>query len=116
MNGELQEKFKIDNGRFSTGSTVAEYTPYYDMRNYDRIDFIVQALAKLDATGALGATDYQKLTLAAYQATSATGGGAAAIASATAIIGKDAATGITTAVKCREGFIFFSTNGGIYPV
>jgi hypothetical protein len=109
MKGELQERIKIDLGRFSTGSTTVEYTPYYDMQNYDSIDFIVSALPRLDSSGDLGGIDYQKMTIAAYQATSATGGGSSAISSATAIIGKDSATGISTSAKCREGYIFFST-------
>ena len=107
--GEFKEKYNIVVDTFSTGSSSVKYTKYYDMQNYKSCEFLVSGLVKLDATGALGATDYQLLSLAAYQATSATGGGASAISSATAIIGKDSGTGISTAAKCRVGRINFAT-------
>ncbi len=50
------------------------------------------------------------------QASNSTGGGASALSSATAIIGKDAATGISTAMKCREGYINFSTMTSAVPL
>ncbi len=51
---EFQEKNKVVIGRFSTGSTTEQITPYYDMKNYRRIDFHISGLVKLDASGALG--------------------------------------------------------------
>lgn len=105
---EFQEKYK-HNVVMSTGSTAGAYTPYYSMQDYNRIDFVFNGLVKLPSSGALGATDYQKFTLAAYQASNSTGGGSSALATATAITGVDGAASITTAVKCREGRIYFST-------
>lgn len=107
--GEFQEKFQIITDRFSTGSTSVLYTGYYDMSKRRRIDFLVTGLAKLAAAGAAGATDYQRFTIAAYQASDSTGGGASAISSATAIIGKDSGTGISSLAKCRDGYINFGT-------
>lgn len=108
--GEFQEKNKIIVGRFSTGSTVEQITPYYDMRGYRRIDFLFEGLVKREASaGGGGATGIQQFTLRALQASNNTGGGASAISSATAVVGKDAATGISTAAKCREGLLVFST-------
>lgn len=108
---EFQEKFKIDTF-FSTGSTVAVFTQYYDMKGYRRVDFLFEGLVNLPASGVLGATDFQDFTLAAYQASDSTGGGSSAISSATAVVGKNSATGISTSQKCREGFIDFSTISG----
>lgn len=104
---EFQEKYNICLDRFSSGSTTTWYTKWYDMQKYRRVDFIVSGQVKLAAPGAAGATDYQLYNLAVYQATSVTGGGSSALASATATIGKNTATGIGTAAKCREGYILF---------
>ena len=109
MSKELAKNCRIDLDTFSTGATAAAAGNYWDMQKYDRIDFIIGGLAKLDSSGAAGGTDYQKFTIAAYQATSATGGGASAISSATCVMGKDSDSGVSTSYKCREGFIFFST-------
>lgn len=111
--GEFKEKYNIVVDDFSTGapSTGITYTKYYDMQNYRNCEFLVSGRVQLSAAGAAGSTYKQQFTLAAYQATSATGGGAAAISSATAIVGKDATNGFTTAVKCREGLIGFTTLG-----
>jgi hypothetical protein len=111
--GEFQEQHKVVIGRFSTGSTTEQVTPYYDMQKYDRVDFLFEGLVKLEASGAAGgATGIQQFTLRALQASNSTGGGASAISSATAVVGKDAATGISTAAKCREGLLVFSTVAG----
>jgi len=107
--GEFQEKNKVLVGLISTGSTVELFTPYYDMAGYRRVDFEFAGLVKRDAAGASGATDFQQFTIRAMQASNSTGGGASAMASATAFIGKDSATGISTAMKCREGLINFGT-------
>lgn len=105
----LGKDFRIDLDTFSTGATAAAAGQYWDMKDYDRVDFLIAGLSKKESSGAIGGTDYQKFTVAMYQATSNTGGGASAISSATSSFGKDGATGVTTAVKCREGYIFFST-------
>ena len=107
--GEFKEKYNIVVDTFSTGSTTVKYTKYYDMQNYSNCEFLVSGRTQLGPATASGSTSKQQFTLAAYQATSATGGGASAISSATAIIGKDAATGFTTAAKCRVGLIGFTT-------
>lgn len=115
--GEFQEKHKVLIGLFSTGSTSEVFTPYYDMKDARRIDFEFAGLVKLPSSGALGgATAIQQFTLRVMQASNSTGGGASAMSSATAVIGKDAATGISTAMKCREGFIFFSTLTSAVPI
>ena len=114
---EFQERNKVRIGLFSTGSTSEVFTPYYDMNDARRIDFEFAGLVKLPSSGALGgATAIQQFTLRVMQASNATGGGASALSSATAVIGKDAATGITTAMKCREGFINFSTLTSAVPL
>lgn len=105
---EFREKYKW-NSFYSTGATVAQATPYYPMSGYRSANFLFTGIAKLDSSGALGGTDYQKFTIKLVEASNSTGGGSAALSSATAIVGKDAATGVTTAVKMREGLIFFST-------
>jgi len=111
--GEFKEKYNIVTDEFgvSPPATTIQYTGYYDMQNYRKCEFLVSHLVKLPSSGGLGSTSKQQLTLAAYQATSATGGGASAISSATAIIGKDGTASITTAAKCRYGLIHFSTLG-----
>jgi|WetSurMetagenome_2_1015567.scaffolds.fasta_scaffold00567_34 hypothetical protein len=113
---EFQEKFKVVIDTFSTGSTVEKFTRYYDMKGFRRADFFVTGLVKLPSTGALGATDYQNFTIRALQASNSTGGGASAMATATAVVGKDSATGISTSVKCREGFVFLSTLTSAVPL
>lgn len=109
--GEFKEKYNIVVDEFSTGapSTAVKYTQYYDMQKYRNCEFLVSQRVQFTGAGEVGGTVLQQLVLTAYQATSATGGGASAISSATAVIGKDAATGITTAAKCRDGIIQFTT-------
>jgi hypothetical protein len=115
--GEFQEKHKVRIGLFSTGSTSEVFTPYYDMKDARRIDFEFAGLVKLPSSGALGgATGIQQFTLRVMQASNSTGGGASAMSSATALVGKDAATGISTAMKSREGFINFSTLTSAVPL
>lgn len=106
---EFQEKNKVQIGLFSTGSTSEVFTPYYPMKGFRRIDFEVCGLVKLPGAGAVGATVLQQFTCRALQASNSTGGGASAISSATAIVGKDSGTGISTSMKCREGWINFGT-------
>lgn len=106
---EFQEKYKALIGMFSTGATTEKFTPYYSMRDYRRIDFHVAGLVKLPGAGAVGATVVQQFTIRALQASNSTGGGASAISSATALVGKDSASGISTGMKCREGWINFGT-------
>jgi len=113
---EFQEKYKVIVDTFSTGSTTEKFSQYHDMQGFRRIDFLVSGLVKSPATGALGATDYQKFTIRAMVATDSTGGGAAALSSATSLTGKDGATAIGSAMKCRQGFIFFSTLTSAVPL
>lgn len=115
--GEFQERNKVRIGLFSTGSTSEIFTPYYAMKDARRIDFEFAGLVKLPSSGALGgSTGIQQFTLRVMQASNSTGGGASAMSSATALVGKDAATGISTAAKCREGFINFTTLTSAVPI
>lgn len=109
--GEFQEQHNVQVGYFSaTGSTTEAVTPYYSMRDYSRVDFIVAGLIKLPASGGLGgATETINYTIRALQASDSSGGGSSALSSATALVGKDSNTGLSTAGKCREGWINFST-------
>lgn len=109
---EFQEKYKVDIARFSSGSTGEVFTPYYDMKGYRRVDFLFGGLVNSPSSGALGATDYGEFTLRAMQASNSTGGGASAISSATAVVGKESATGFSATRGCREGMIYFSTISG----
>jgi hypothetical protein len=86
------------------------------MKNARRADFYVSGLVQLPASGALGATDFQQFTCRVLQASNSTGGGASAMSSATAFVGKDAAAGVSTSMKCREGRISFSTLTSAVPV
>lgn len=113
---EFQEKYNNQISIFSTGATTEKFTPYYPMLGYRRIDFKVAGLVKRDVAGAAGATLIQQFTIRALQASDSTGGGASAISSATAIIGKDSATGVSTAAKCREGWVNFTTLTSAVPV
>lgn len=113
---EFQEKYKVIVDTFSTGSTTEKFSQYYDMQGYRRADFFISGLVKSPSSGALGGTDYQSFTIRTLQATDSTGGGASAMSSATAVVGKDAATGISTAMKCRQGFVFFSTLTSAVPI
>ncbi len=106
---EFQERHNVQVGLFSTGATVEQFTPYYSMQNYRRIDFEVAGLVKIAGAGALGATVIQQFTCRVLQASNSTGGGASAMSSATALVGKDSASGISTSMKCREGWINFGT-------
>lgn len=113
---EFQEKHKVLTGLFSTGATTEQVSPYYDMKNSRRVDFYVSGLVQLPASGALGATDFQQFTCRVLQASNSTGGGASAMSSATAFVGKDAATGVSTAMKMREGRVNFSTLTSAVPI
>jgi len=106
--GEFQEKNKTIS-LFSTGSTVEEFTPYFPMKDSRRIDFLVEGLVNLTGAGAVGGTEVQQFTCRVMQASNSTGGGASAMSSATALIGKDSASGISTSMKCREGCVNFGT-------
>lgn len=115
--GEFQERNRVLVGLISTGSTSEVFTPYFDMKDSRRIDFEIAGLVKLPSSGALGgATAIQQFTCRVMQASNSTGGGASAMSSATAVIGKDSATGISTAMKCREGLINFSTLTSAVPL
>lgn len=105
---EFQEKNNIQTF-FSTGCTSEIFTPYYQMAGYRRTDFLISGLVNLAAAGAAGASGVQLFTCRVMEATSSTGGGAAALSSATAVVGKDSATGISTSYKMREGVIIFGT-------
>lgn len=113
---EFQERYNVSIGLFSTGSTSELVTPYVSMRGYRRADFLVSGLVQLTASGAGGATDFQSFRCRVLQASNATGGGASALSSATAVTGKDAATGISAAMKMREGRINFSTLTSAVPI
>lgn len=107
---EFQEKRKVQVLLDSTGATTEQFTPYVSMLGYRRADFLVSGLVNLSAAGAAGgSTGIQQFTCRVMQASNSTGGGATALSSATAIIGKNAASGISTAAKCREGRIIFGT-------
>ena len=113
---EFQERHKTHIGLFSTGATTEQFTPYYPMAGYRRADFIVSGLVQLTASGAAGATSIQQFTCRVLQASDSTGGGASALSSATALVGKDSATGISSSMKMREGRISFSTLTSAVPV
>lgn len=104
---EFQEQYKVDIALFdSTGSTTEKVSPYFDMLGYNRIDFVFQSAV---APALAYSTDHQQFTLRLLQATNNTGGGASAISSATALVGKDATASITTAAKMREAWLRFGT-------
>jgi len=105
---EFQEKYNIQTF-FSTGCTAEIFTPYYSCAGYRRTDFVVSGLVNLPATGAAGASGVQLFTCRVLEASNSTGGGASALSSATAVVGKDAKTSISTSVKMREGILVFST-------
>lgn len=113
---EFQEQRNVQIGLFSTGATTEQFTPYYPMAGYRRADFLVSGLVQLSASGAAGASAVQQFTCRVLQASNATGGGASALSSATALVGKDSATGIGTAMKLREGRISFSTLTSAVPI
>jgi hypothetical protein len=107
---ELQEQYRFDVGHFSSGSTTEKFLPYYDMKGYSRIDFLFEGVVKLLATGALGgATGVQVWTLRGMQSSVASGTNSSAISSATAFVGKNAASGISATAGCREGWLCFTT-------
>lgn len=106
---EFQEKNKVSVGLFSTGSTVEKFTPYYSMKGYRRADFLVAGRINVTGAGAAGATTIQQFVCRVMQASNSTGGGASAMSSATALVGKDSASGISVAMKSREGWINFGT-------
>lgn len=107
--GEFQEKHNVQIGLFSTGATAEQFTPYYQAKGFRRTDFLISGLVNLTGAGAVGATEIQRFTCRVLEASNSTGGGAAALSSATALVGKDSATGISTAQKMREGVIVFGT-------
>jgi hypothetical protein len=113
---EFQERNNVQIAMFSTGATAEQVTPYYGMQGYRRADFYVSGLVQLPASGALGATDFQMFTCRVIQASNSTGGGATGISSATAVVGKNSATGVGTAVKMREGRINWSTMTSAAPL
>jgi hypothetical protein len=107
---ELQEQYRFDVGHFSSGSTTEKFLPYYDMKGYSRIDFLFEGVVKLLSTGSLGgATGVQMWTLRGMQSSVASGTNSSAISSATAFVGKNAATGFSATAGCREGWICFAT-------
>jgi len=108
---DFLEKYKVNYARFSSGSTAVQYTPYYDMRGVKRADFFVQGVIKFDASAEGTAT--QVMSVAVYQASDSTGGGATAISSAGfSTFGKSGTATITTNAKLVEGLIGFSTISG----
>lgn len=113
---EFQEKTKVQIALFSTGATTEQTTKYYPMAGYRRVDFLVSGLVQLSASGAAGATSIQQFTCRVLQASDSSGGGSSALSSATALVGKDSATGISTSMKLREGIISFSTLTSAVPV
>jgi hypothetical protein len=106
---EFQQKYKTHVGLCSTGCTSELLTPFYPMKGFRRADFLVSGLVNLTGAGAIGATLLQQFTCRVLQASNSTGGGTAALSSATAVIGKDSASGISTGMKMREGVIVFGT-------
>lgn len=113
---EFQERHAVHIGLFSTGATTEQFTPYYSMKGFRRADFLISGLVQLPSTGALGATEHQQYTVRVLQASDSTGGGASAMASATALVGKDATAGISTSMKLREGRVHFATLTSAVPV
>ena len=82
------------------GCTAVRYTQYYDMLGMESIDFVVSA----NIAGASdGTTAMQNVFAQIYRATGSTGGGAAALSSATGVVAKTG-TAITTVArgKCLD--------------
>ncbi len=69
------------------GCTAVRYTPYYDMRGYESIDFVVSSPF---AGSSNESTAKQNISVQVYKATGSTGGGATAIATATGVASKTA--------------------------
>lgn len=107
--GEFQEKHNVQIAMFSTGATAEIVSPYYSMRDYRRADFYVSGLVNITGAGEIGGTHVQTFFCRVLEASNSTGGGASGLSSATALIGKDSASGISTSVKMREGVIIFGT-------
>jgi hypothetical protein len=105
---EFQEKYKINIALFdATGSTTEKISDYYDMLDTKRIDFLVES--KVLPLSSVGADDHQQITVRLLQSSDSTGGGASAISSATALVGKNLTTGISTVAKMKEAWLRFST-------
>ena len=104
---ELKNGLKVDVWADPVGigrhTTSVRYTPWYDMRDYKSIDFVVQAMFEGSTYGTTSAqyTDFQL-----YKATDSSGGGSTAISSATGRMTK-AGTAITTAEKAKALYITF---------
>lgn len=102
----LTDKHKIDIFADPIGGcTAVRYTPYYDMRGYESIDFVVSGNI---AGASNGTTAKQGISAQLYRATGSTGGGSTAISSATGSVSKSA-TAVTTAVKGKCLDLSFST-------
>ncbi len=99
------EQYKIDIWGDPYGSTVEQFTPYFDMLGFDGIDFIVNAgvLAATQASTGVGV-----ITCRLLQATGATGGGATAISSATAVMTKGG-TVVSTGSHGKSLLLRFTT-------
>lgn len=105
---EFQERNKVQVARISSGSTTEQVTDYFDMRGYRRADFYLAGLVRIPSSGDLGSSAAQQFVCRVLQASDSSGGGASAISSATAVVGKNSATGFSTTQKCREGHLYFS--------
>ena len=106
---EFQEKYKTNIGLCSTGCTSELLTPWYSMQGFRRADFLISGLVNITGAGAVGGTVAQQFTCRVLQASNSTGGGTAALSSATSLVGKDSASGISTSMKMREVVIIFGT-------
>lgn len=108
---EFQEKYKVNIALFdATGATTEKVSDYFDMKGYRRADFILEGAVRPTTGGP--STNLQIFTLRLLQASNSTGGGSSAISSATAVVGKRAATGVSATDNLREGWIRFSTFHG----
>lgn len=103
----LRDRTKIDVWSDPVGigrqSTAVRYTPWYDMQNYQSIDFVVQSM--FEGT-TYGTTSAQYSDFQIYKATDSSGGGSTAISSATGRMTK-AGTAITTAAKAKALMLTF---------
>lgn len=104
---ELKDKIKTDVWMEPVGigrhTTTRRYTPWYDMKDYRSIDFVVTAM--FEGT-TYGTTSAQYIDFQIYKATDSSGGGSTAISSATGRMTK-AGTAITTAAKAKSLMITF---------
>jgi hypothetical protein len=105
---EFQEKHKIDLAIFdSTGATAETISQYFDMLGHERIDFLVQTRFQLPTT--LTSTLVEQGVIRLLQASGATGAGATAISSATAVVGRSVKNCVSLADKANEIYIQFTT-------